>query len=253
MVRTVLRETLDAYRGLARALVPWTLLIYLPFAIVLLALQLAVPATDENLQSIAIVDIAGAVLLFQPLATILAMRAVQGRERGEATAMRRDLGDAFGLLVPFVFTQLLVLAIIALIPALFMLAGFLLEAPLLVLIGLGMLLASAVINGVRMWLATAVVVVEGRRYATAIRRSVALSQGSFWGILGVIVALAVLVLVISLVGNLIALAGGSGATGAIASRIASLLVTAISVPLVAIGIYRLYADRAQAAQASASD
>lgn len=167
--------------------------------------------------------------------------------------MRSDLGEAFGLLVPFVFTQLLVLAIIALIPALFMIAGFLLEAPLLILIGLGMLLASAVINGVRMWLATAVVVVEGRRFTAAIRRSVALSQGSFWGVLGVIVALALMVLLISLVGNAIALAGGSGTTGAIAGRVASLLVTAVSVPLVAIGIYRLYANRVRASQASASD
>lgn len=253
MVRSVLRETLDAYRGLARSLIPWTALIYLPFAIVLLALQLAVPDTEANRQSIAIVDIAGAVLLFQPLATILAIRTVRRREREEPIEMRRDLGDAFGLLVPFVFTQLLVLAIIALIPGLVMVAGFLLEAPLVVLIGLGMLLASAVINGVRMWLSTAIVVVEKARYTRAIRRSVGLSQGSFWGILGVIVALALIVLLISLVGNAIALVGGTGTVGVLTSRIGSFLVTAISVPLVAIGIYRLYAARAAATQASASD
>ena len=253
MVRTVLRETLDAYRGLARALIPWTALIYLPFAIVLLALQLAVPDTEANRQSVAIVDVAGAVLLFQPLATILAIRAVQRRERDEPVAMRRDLGDAFGLLAPFVFTQLLVLAIIALIPGLFMVAGFLLEAPLLVLIGLGMLLASAIINGVRMWLATAVVVVEDVRYAGAIRRSVALSQGAFWGILGVIIALALIALLISLIGNAIALVGGTGILGIVTTRLGSFLVTALSVPLVALGIYRLYVARSEAAQASASD
>jgi hypothetical protein len=252
MVRTVLRETLDVYRALALPLILWTAAIYLPFALVLLALQLSVPATDANLQSLAIVDIAGAVLLFQPLATILAIRTARRREHEEPIAMRSDLGAAFGLLVPFVFTQLLVLAIIALVPGAFIVAGLLLEAPLIALIGLGMLLASAVVNGVRMWLATAIVVVEKARYATAIRRSVNLSHGAFWSVLGVIVALALIVLLVSLIGNAITLVGGSGAVGAVTSRLGSLLVTAVSVPLVAIGAYRLYAARATA-QASASD
>jgi hypothetical protein len=252
VVRDVLSATLGDYRRLFRSLVPLTALIYVPFVLALLALQILVPETGSTRQNIAIIDVAGSVLLFQPLATIISIRAAQRLDQDESAVVRREIGPAFAILAPFVLTQLLVLAIIVLIPGLFIVGGLAFQAPLIALIGVGMLLASLVINGVRMWLTTAVVVVEDARYTSAIRRSVAITQGGFWVILLVIIALALLTLVITIAAALPSALLEPGPALAVGERIGGLVAAALSVPLIALGAYRLYLARtADQGQASA--
>ena len=74
MVGQVIREALGLYRRLFRPLVVASFLIFLPFTITLLALQLAVPDTTSTQQGLAIIDAVGSLLLFAPLASIVIIR-----------------------------------------------------------------------------------------------------------------------------------------------------------------------------------
>ncbi|MEI6626846.1 MAG: hypothetical protein WCO40_10930, partial [Thermoleophilia bacterium] len=187
MVRSVTREALDLYRGLLRPLVLVTGLIFLPLAIAMLALELAVPDSQSTQQSIAIIEIIGSLLLFAPLASIIAIRSAMASEAQESLTMRQAVGDAFGLLPTYVITQLLVLLVIIALPGLLIVGGWISGSQLMLTLGLGTLLGSAILNGVRLGVATVSVVTGDAQMAPALRHSAQVTRGRYWAVLGVIV------------------------------------------------------------------
>ena len=250
MVGSVIREALDAYRRLFGPLTLATLLIFLPLTAALLVLQLAVTASTATSQDLAILDAVGSVLLFAPLAAITAIRSCQALERGGPVSVRAEVGAAFGLLAPYVLTQLLVLLVIAALPGVLIAAGFAADSPLLMTLGFGLLLGSALVNGVRLTVATVAVAVEDARYGPALRRSVALTRGSWLAVLGTLLVAVLFAFAVSLGVSTIALPFPSGAAADVATSVAGLLGNAVVAPFLALVSYRLY--RALEAKTQAS-
>lgn len=186
MVRTVVSEGLELYRRLAVRAGAATLLIFLPFAAVLAVLELLAPDGADAEQGVAILDAVGSLLLFAPLASIITIRVAMRIERGEDARPAAEVMDAFGILPPYVVTQLLVLLVVVALPGAIIAAGFAADAPLLVSVGAGVLIASAIVNGVRLAVATVAVAVGDARYAVALRRSAQITRGRYWPVLGVL-------------------------------------------------------------------
>ncbi|MGI9116150.1 MAG: hypothetical protein ACR2JV_00760 [Gaiellales bacterium] len=249
MVGTVMREALAQYRRQFGPLVLAVLLIFLPEAAALLALQLAVPDSTRSQQGLAVIDAVGSLLLFAPLASIVVIRAAIADERSGAARVRDGVGPAFGLLVPYVLTQLLVLVVIAALPGALIVAAYVSGSPMLMTLGIGVLLGSALLNGVRLAVATVAVITDDARFGPALRRSAALTRGAWLRTFGVVIVLGLSALVVALALNSIALALPSGTGQDVATSVLGLVANALTLPLVALGTYRLY--RALEAQASA--
>jgi hypothetical protein len=245
MIGAVLRETLALYAALASRLVPVAALVFAPFAAALLVLELVAPARPERELDLAVIDAVGAVLLFAPLVSIAAIRCAVAHEQGARPEVLREAGRAFDLLVPYVATQLLVLAVILALPGVLIGVGLLVGIPLLVAVGFGALLASAIVNGVRLAVATPAVVVDGGRYGAALRRSVALVRGSFLAVLGVLAVVSVLALGVGLALSALPALLPEGATRAAAGAALGVVVNAATVPLGALAAYRLYRTLAE--------
>ena len=124
MVRIVIREALDLYRGLFRPLVLVTGLIFLPLAAAMLALELAVADSQSMQQRIAIIEVVASLLLFVPLASIIAIRSAMASEKGEPLTLRQAADDAFELLPTYVITQLMVLLVIVALPGILIVGGW---------------------------------------------------------------------------------------------------------------------------------
>lgn len=240
MVRQVIGEALALYRRLFRPLVVASFVIFLPFTIALLALQLAVPDTTSTQQGLAIIDAVGSLLLFAPLASIVIIRSAIAMEQTDTASPRREIGPAFGLLVPYVITQLLVLLVIVALPGLLIAAGYAAGSPTIMTMGVGVLLGSALLNGVRLTLATVAVVTGDARNALALRRSAALTRGNWLRTLGVLAVLTLIALVIAAAVSSIGLAFPVGSAQDVATSIFGLIGNALTVPIVALGTYRLY-------------
>jgi hypothetical protein len=249
MVGQVIREALDLYRRLFRPLVAASFLIFLPLTIAILALQLAVPDTSSTQQGLAIIDAVGSLLLFAPLASIVIIRCAISTEQTGTADARRELGPAFGLLVPYVVTQLMVLLVIVAIPGALIAAGYAAGSPTLMTMGVGVMLGSALLNGVRLTVATVAVVTGDARHVLALRRSATLTRGSWLRTLGVLVVLTLIALVIAIAVSSVGLAFPAGAAQDVGTSIFGLIGNALTVPIVALGSYRLY--RVLEAQASA--
>jgi len=240
MIGTVLRDTLGLYARLASRLVPATALVFAPFAVAMLALELTAPAGPDRELDLAIIDAVGAVLLFAPLASIAAIRCAIAVEGDATPSPLREVARAFPLLVPYVGTQVMVLIVIAALPALLVILGFALAQPLLTTVGLGVLLASAIVNGVRLAVATPAVVVDGVRFGPALRRSSELVRGRFLVTLGVLAVIAVAALSIGLLLSSLPLAAPDGAPRAVVGAVLGVVVNAITIPIGALAAYRLY-------------
>jgi len=249
MIGQVIRESLGLYRRLFGPLVVASFLIFLPFTIALLALELVVPDTPRTQQGLAIIDAVGSVLLFAPLASIVIIRSAIAFEQTDTTQVRQEVGPAFGLLVSYVITQLLVLLVIVALPGLLIAAGYAANSPTMMTMGIGVLLGSALLNGVRLTVSTVAVVTGDARYAPALRRSATLTRGNWLRTLGVIVTISLIALVIAVAVSSIGLAFPAGPAAAVGSAAFGLLGNALTVPIVALGSYRLY--RVLEAQASA--
>ncbi|MGI9188312.1 MAG: hypothetical protein ACR2J9_12490 [Gaiellales bacterium] len=249
MVGLVIREALGLYRRLFRPLVATSFLIFLPFTIALLALQLAVPDTTSTQQGLAIIDAVGSLLLFAPLASIVIIRCAITLEQTGAASPRRELGPAFGLLVSYVVTQLMVLLVIVALPGLLIAAGYAAGSPTIMTMGVGVLLGSALLNGVRLTVATVAVVTGDARNALALRRSAALTRGNWLRTLGVLVVVTLIALLVAISASSIGLAFPAGPAQDVGTSVFGLIGNALTVPIVALGSYRLY--RVLEAQASA--
>lgn len=240
MVGTVLRETFAAHR---RLLVPTgaaAAIVFAPLAAALLALELAVGTSTRTVQGLAVIDAVGSLLLFAPVASIIAIRCQIAVEAEAPARPAHEAGPALQLLPRYVLTQLLVLLVIAGPPVALILAGLAIASPGLVTIGIGALFASALINGVRFGLATIAVAVGDAAYATAVRRSRALVRGRYWGTLGVLAALSALAFVLALAVSSIALAAPQGDARTVLEALLGVAANAIAVPFISIGLYRLY-------------
>jgi|GEM_PF-1893766 len=240
MVRSVIREVLALYRRLFRPLTLATALIFLPFGIALLALELAVPDSQSTQQSIAIIEVVGSLLLFAPLASIVVIRSAMAAENDEPLTFRQAMGDAFGLLPTYVITQLLVLLVIIALPGLLIVGGWISGSQLMLTLGLGTLLGSAILNGVRLGVATVSVVTGDAQMAPALRHSAQVTRGRYWAVLGVIVVFSLMAFAVALVFSSIGLAAPAGVANSIAGAVVSVITNALTVPLIALGTYRLY-------------
>lgn len=242
MVGIVIRQALDLDRRLLGPLALATGLVFLPLAAALLALGLLVPPSARSDQGLMIIDAVGSVLLFTPLASLIAVRSAIALERDGAVAVRRHVGAAFSLLVPFVLTQLLALLVIAALPLALIGAGLALGVPLLTLLGSAMLLASGLVNGVRLAVATTATAVGDARLGPALRRSAALTRGRWLATLGALLAILAIGLGIALALSLVAAPFPDGAARDAATAVAGLLGNALTVPFVALAQYRLYRE-----------
>ena len=249
MIGQVIRESLGLYRRLFGPLVVASFLIFLPFTIALLALELVVPDTPRTQQGLAIIDAVGSVLLFAPLASIVIIRSAIALEQTETAQVRREIGPAFGLLASYVITQLLVLLVIVALPGALIAAGYAANSPTLMTMGIGVLFGSALLNGVRLTVSTVAVVTGDARYAPALRRSATLTRGKWLRTLGVIVTISLIALAVAITISSFGLAFPEGTAAAVGSSAFGLIGNALTVPIVALGSYRLY--RVLEAQASA--
>lgn len=249
MVALVIRETFGLYRRLFVPLVAASLLIFLPFTIALLALQFAVPDTTSTQQGLAIIDAVGSLLLFAPLASIVVIRSAIALEQGGSAQVRRQVEPAFGLLVRYVSTQVLVLLVIVALPGVLIAAGYAAGSPTIMTMGIGVLLGSALLNGVRLAVATVAVVTGDAFNVLALRRSAALTRGSWLRTLAVLLTLTAIAAVLAIVVSSLGLALPEGAARNVGTSAFGLVGNALTIPLVALGTYRLY--RALEAQASA--
>lgn len=249
MVRQVIGEALGLYRRLFGPLVVATFLIFLPFTIALTVLELIVPDTTSTQQGLAIIDAVGSLLLFAPLASIIVIRSAIAVEQTDHAQVRREVGPAFGLLVSYVVTQLMVLLVIVALPGLLIAAGYAANSPTIMTMGIGVLLGSALLNGVRLTVSTVAVVTGDARHALALRRSAALTRGNWLRTFGVVITLSVIAVLIAATVSSIGLAFPAGPAEAIGGSLFGLLGNALTVPIVALGSYRLY--RVLEAQASA--
>jgi hypothetical protein len=248
MVATAIREAFALYRRRAGAFIATTLLIFLPLSVALLALQLAVPDTTDNVQSIAILEAVGSILLCAPIATIMLVRSAISLEQSDAASPIREVGPAFGMLVEYVLTQVMVLVVIAALPGALIALGYASNSPTLMTIGAGVLLGSALFNGVRLTVATVAVATGDARYGAALRRSAGLTRGNWLRTFGVIFIVAVIALMIAVVLSSISMTLPEGVPRTVAGSLLGLLANALTVPLVALASYRLY--RLLEAQAS---
>ena len=239
MVGQVIREALAAYRRVFAPLTAATILIFLPFAAALLALELAAPDSTSTRQGLMIIDGVGSLLLFAPLAAITAIRTGRALEHGE-TSVRRHVGEAFGLLVPYVATQLLMLLVIAGLPGALIAAGYAAGSSLVMTLGAGLLIGSALINGVRLTCATVAVAVGDARFAPALRRSAGLTRGSWLVVFGTLITATLLALLATLGLSAIALPFPAGAAQDVGATLAELLANGVTVPFIALVTYRLY-------------
>ena len=240
MVRTVIREALDLYRGLFRRLVLVTGLIFLPLAIAMLALKLAVTDSQSTQESIAIIQVVAAFLLFVPLASIIAIRSAMASEKSESLSLRQAADDAFELLPTYVITWLLKWLVIISLPGILIVGGWISGSQLMLTLGFGTLLGSVILNGVRLGVATVAVVTGDARMAPALRHSAQLTRGRYWATLGVIVIFWLMAIAISLVLATIGLAAPEGMTQSIVGAMISVIANALTFPLIALGTYRLY-------------
>ncbi|MSO46813.1 MAG: hypothetical protein EXQ67_01830 [Thermoleophilia bacterium] len=240
MIRLVTKEAFALYLRLGRRLALVTALIYLPFTIALLALTLVTPDTKSTQQSIAIIEVVGSLLLFAPLASIVVIRSAMAVENDEPLPLRQAVGDAFELLPTYVITQLLVLLVIVALPGMLIVGGWLSGSQLLLTIGIGTLIGSAILNGVRLGVTTVAVVTGDARMAPALRHSAQLTRGRYWSVLGVLVVFTLFALSIALVIQSLGLAAPAGTIDAVVTAILSVITSALTVPLIALGTYRLY-------------
>jgi hypothetical protein len=240
MVRSVIREALDLYRGLFRPLALVTGLIFLPLAAAMLALELAVADSQSMQQRIAIIEVVASLLLFAPLASIIAIRSAMASEKGEPVTLRQAADDAFELLPTYVITQLMVLLVIVALPGILIVGGWISGSQLMLTIGIGTLLGSAILNGVRLGVATVSVVTGDERMAPALRHSAQLTRGRYWAVLGVLVVFSLIAFAIAVVFSSLGLAAPEGMTQSIIGAITSVITNALTVPLIALGTYRLY-------------
>lgn len=240
MVGSVIRGTFELYRRLAVPAGIAAALVFAPFALALLALELVLGTSERTQQGLAILDAVGSVLLFAPLAAMIALRCAIGLDEGRPAEPRREAGPALQLLATYVLTQLLALLVIAGLPLVLIGAGIAAESPTMTALGAGTLLASALINGVRLGLATILVVTGEAVYAKALRGSAALTRGSYWGTLGSLVAITLIALALAALLSTVALAAPVGAGRAVIETVVGVVVNAITVPFAAVGLYRLY-------------
>jgi len=240
MIRIVIREALALYAQLAVRISIAAAVIFLPFAIGLLFLDLTVPESTRANQGLAIVDAVGSLLLFAPLVSILTIRLAFRRERDEPIKPLDELMDTFGLLPSYVITQLLAILVIIALPGILIAIGFATGSPLIVSAGVGTLLASVIINGIRLTLATIPVVTGDARFATALRRSSQLTKGRYWITLGTVAAATVVALAIALLLSVITLAAPIGIARSSAEAVVGLITNAITIPLITLVLYRLY-------------
>ncbi|MGA0122236.1 MAG: hypothetical protein ACO3KD_04415 [Gaiellales bacterium] len=239
MVRSVVGDTLSLYRRLAVPLGVATALVFAPLAVALLALELAVGQSTRSQQGLAIIDAVGSVLLFAPLAAIIAIRCAIALDEGRAAEPRREAAFALQLLPRYVLTQLLALLVIAGLPLVLIAAGVATGSPGLTAVGAGTLLASGLINGVRLGLCTVLVVTGEGAYAQALRASARLVRGRFWSALGTLLVITLIALLIALLLSSVALAAPAGAGRGVIEAVVGIVVNAITVPFAAVGLYRL--------------
>jgi len=240
MVGSVIRGTFELYRRLAVPTAITTALIFTPFAVALLALELVVGTSERSQQGLAILDAVGSVLLFAPLAAIIAVRCAIALDEGRAAEPRREAGPALQLLSTYVLTQVLALLVIAGLPLILIGAGIAADSPTMIALGAGTLIASGLINGVRLGLATILVVTGEAVFAKALRASAALTRGSYWATLGALVAITLIALLLAALLSTIAQAAPEGAARAVIETVVGIAVNAITVPFAAVGLYRLY-------------
>ena len=240
MVGSVIRGTFELYRRLAVPTGIAAALVFAPLAVALLVLELLVGTSVRTQQGLAILDAVGSVLLFAPVAAIIAIRCAIAVDEGRAPAPRQEAGPALQLLAAYVLTQLLALLVIAGLPLFLIGAGIAAGSPTLTAIGAGTLLASGLINGVRLGLATVLVVTGEAVYAKALRASAGLTRGSYWATLGCLVVITLIALVLAALLSTVALAAPAGAGRAVIEAVVGIVVNAITVPFAAVGLYRLY-------------
>jgi len=240
MVGSVIRGTFELYRRIAVPAGLAAALVFAPFAAALLALELAVGSSTSSQQGLAILDAVGSVLLFAPLAAIIALRCAIAVDDGRAPAPRQEAGPALQLLATYVLTQLLALLVIAGLPLVLIGAGLAAGSPTMTAIGAGTLLASGLINGVRLGLATILVVTGEAVYAKALRASAALTRGSYLATLGCLVAITLIALLLAALLSTVALAAPVGAGRAVIEGVVGVVVNAITVPFAVVGLYRTY-------------
>jgi hypothetical protein len=240
MVGSVIRGTFELYRRIAVPAGLAAALVFAPFAAALLALELAVGSSTSTQQGLAILDAVGSVLLFAPLAAIIALRCAIAVDDGRAPAPRQEAGPALQLLATYVLTQLLALLVIAGLPLVLIGAGIAANSPTMTALGAGTLLASGLINGVRLGLATILVVTGEAVYVKALRASAALTRGSYWATLGCLVAITLIALLLAALLSTVALAAPVGAGRAVIESVVGVVVNAITVPFAVVGLYRTY-------------
>jgi hypothetical protein len=240
VVRTVISRAFEAYRALFWILIGATALVVVPYEAALLALQLAAPDTEDASVGLQIIDSVASVLIV--LVTVVAVRAGQSRERGEAPRPRAALVEGLELLPAIAGTQLMVVLAIGLLPGLVILAGVALGFPGLIAAGLLALLVSAIANGVRLALAVPVVLLEGPRYGSALRRSADLVRGRWRWTFLTLLALFGCALVVNVVvtGVAVGIAGEGGRADDVAARISAMIGTVLVAPFLALGSLALY-------------
>ncbi len=240
MVGSVIRGTFALYRRLAVRTAIATAIIFTPFAVALLALELVIGTSERSQQGLAILDAVGSVLLFAPLAAMIAVRCAIALDEGRAAEPRREAGPAFQLLTAYVLTQLLALLVIAGLPLVLIGAGIAADSPTMIALGAGTLIASGLINGVRLGLATILVITGEAVYVKALRASAALTRGSYWATLGALVAITLIALLLAALLSTIAQAAPEGAGRAVLEAVIGVVVNAITVPFATVGLYRLH-------------
>jgi uncharacterized membrane protein YhaH (DUF805 family) len=76
--------------------------------------------------------------------------------------------------------------------------------------------------------------------APALRHSAQLTRGRYWAVLGVLVVFSLIAFAIAVVFSSLGLAAPVGMTQSIIGAITSVITNALTVPLIALGTYRLY-------------
>ncbi len=249
MVGRVISGAFDVYGAAFPLLIGVAAALVVPFQAVLMALQLAAPDAADAEDGALVIGGLGTVLLILPLITVVALRVAEARERGTRLQPRAPLQEGVELLPAIAGTQLVVVLAIAALPGLVILIGASVGSGPLVGGGFAALLVSAVVNGVRMCLALPVLLLEGPRYAAAIRRSSALVRGAwlptFLSLLAV-VGVVLLLEVIAAASAAATVQSKSEAADVVAERAAMAITTILAAPFAALATLLIYRERVAA-------
>jgi hypothetical protein len=249
VVGRVISGAFDVYGTAFPLLIGVAAALVVPFQGALMALQLAAPDTTDAQNGALVIGGLGTVLLILPLVTVVALRVAEARERGTRLDPRTPLQEGVELLPAIFGTQLVVVLAIAALPGLVILLGASTGSDALVGGGFAALLVSAVVNGVRMCLALPVLLLEGPRYATAIRRSAALVRGgwlpTFLSVLAV-VGVVLLLEAIAVATAAVTIQSKSEAAEVVAERVAAAITTILAAPFAALATLLIYRERVAA-------